>query len=134
MRRPYEFADHPVSFGAAQSEGMYRAHCLHVVDGDTFDVMIDKGFYAYGYHTIRLRLLSAPELFRGTPEERALGKLAADALRGLILERPLLIRTWKDAETFGRFVADAVGFIDEVRVDVARWMSDAGYGTLGTTQ
>jgi hypothetical protein len=46
-RKPIEFTEHPSAFGDAQSQGLYRGHCRYVVNGDTYDVLIDLGFHDY---------------------------------------------------------------------------------------
>lgn len=131
MRRPRDFATHPVGFAAAQAATKYRAVCYHVVDGDTFDVFVDFGFYTYGYHTIRLRRLSAPELFSGSRAVREQGRLAKDALTNIILGQPLLLQTYRDSLTFGRFVADAWHCSPGgVEVDIAEIMAQLGQGTI----
>lgn len=130
MRRPEAFAAHPMTFAAAQAEGCYRAACSRVTDGDTIDVLIDLGFYTYVYESIRLAGIDAPEVFRGTVEERALGRASADYLANLILNQPLLLKTDRDRETFGRFAATAWAWRAElpaVRFDVCADMVNAGH-------
>jgi len=106
-RKPTEFAEHPASFSEAQAKGLCRAVCKHVVDGDTFDVLIDLGWNCYAYETLRLHDVDTPEIFRPKSEaERDLGLKARYRVTELILDKPVLIRSFKDAETFGRFVAD----------------------------
>lgn len=117
-RKPSEFVKHPVSFGRAQEVGLVRGVCRRVVDGDTYDFFIDLGFNQYAYHTIRLLDVDTPEpappigwdwlpIFRPeTEEERKLGRQAAERCRELMLNKPVLLRSYKDAQTFGRFVAE----------------------------
>ena len=102
-RKPVEFSNHPAAFGDARAKGLYRAHCRYVVDGDTFDVLIDLGFNNYAYETLRLRDVDTPEI-RG--EERERGLIAKARVQELLLDKPVLVRSFKDVETFGRFVAD----------------------------
>lgn len=40
----------------------YRAKLLRVLDGDTFEMDVDAGFYVHAHVKIRLRGYSAPEL------------------------------------------------------------------------
>lgn len=106
-RKPNEFQSHPASFGEAQAKGLCRAVCKYVVDGDTFDVLIDLGFNSYAYETLRLHNVDTPEIFRPkSTEERDLGLKAKYRVTELIFDKPILIRSFKDKETFGRFVAD----------------------------
>lgn len=112
-RKPSEFAEHPASFGEAQQKGLCRAVCKYVTDGDTFDVLIDLGFNNYAYETIRLHDVDTPEIFRPKSEdERDLGLKAKYRVTELIFDKPLLIRSFRDKETFGRFVADVYVLYD----------------------
>lgn len=110
MRKPSEFESHPTSFEEARSEGNYRAVCKHVVDGDTFDVFVDLGLGKYAYETIRLTsssgILDTPEINKGTPEERERGLVARARVVELIEGKPVAIRTYRDTQTFGRYVAE----------------------------
>ncbi len=102
-RKPIEFSEHPLTFDEARAQGFCRGHCRYVVDGDTFDMLIDLGFHNFAYETLRLHDVDTPEI-RG--EERQRGLEAKARVEELILDRPVLVRSFKDQETFGRFVAD----------------------------
>jgi len=107
MRKPAEFALHPVSFTAAQNAGLVRGHCTHVTDGDTIDVFLDLGFHNYAYETLRISGIDAPEIYRpSNAAEREAGQRARLRVGALCLGRPVLIRSYRDHQTFGRFVAD----------------------------
>jgi micrococcal nuclease len=105
MRKPVDFADHPVPV-----RGLYRAVCKHVVDGDTFDFLIDLGFNQYAYATVRLNGVNTPEIFSGT--EREWGKKVKTYVEGLLLNRQVELRTKPDAITFGRYVADVRLYVE----------------------
>jgi micrococcal nuclease len=107
MRKPTEFETHPASYDMARSMGSFRAVCKNVTDGDTYDFFIDMGMGKYAYDTIRLQGLDTAEIFHpSNAAERAHGLAAKDRAMELILGRPVLIKTYKDVETFGRYVAD----------------------------
>ena len=107
MRKPTEFGSHPASYDFARSMGCFRAVCKFVTDGDTYDFLIDLGLNQYAYDTIRLYNLDTAEIFHPScPAERAHGMAAKVRAADLIDQKPVLIRSYKDAETFGRYVAD----------------------------
>lgn len=101
----------------------HRAVCINVVDGDTWDLLVDRGFHDYKLTRFRLAGYDAYELRRGTKEDRQKGKdakeLATEWLKPLgvrhvfdISNWPLRIRTHKDPGNFGRWLAD-LWFQDE---------------------
>jgi endonuclease YncB( thermonuclease family) len=111
MRKPKDFDNHPASYAHARSLEYFRAFCHNVTDGDTFDVLIDLGIGKYAYEIIRLQGLDTAEIFSPkSAGERAHGLAAKARTAELILEKPVLIKTFRDAETFGRYVADVFFF------------------------
>lgn len=101
-----------MSYEAARDAKYLRAFCRHVVDGDTLDAFIDLGLGKYAYDTIRLHDVDTPEIFHPINSfERQHGLKARDRVVALILNKPIIIQTFKDVETFGRYVAD-VGYFD----------------------
>ena len=66
MRKPQEFANHPHKFPDSME---YRAYCKYIVDGDTFDFIIDLGMFTYTYATVRLRDIDTPEIYGRADEE-----------------------------------------------------------------
>ncbi|MEM9007193.1 MAG: thermonuclease family protein [Cyanobacteria bacterium P01_F01_bin.86] len=101
------FASHPISFSESQRLGRYRAFCVHVVDGDTFDIILDLGIMQYSVIAVRLLGVNTPELNASNEIEREQAKAARDRVQQLIFEQPLLISTYKDRRSFGRYVAAA---------------------------
>lgn len=88
----------------------YRANLVRVVDGDSLIMRIDEGFYNETVQRLRLLGVHAPELFSGT--NREMGATAkADCLGWfmqddrVLPEWGFLVRTEKDRQTFGRFIA-----------------------------
>ena len=115
-RKPEEFNNHPASF----PETTYRAVCKHVVDGDTVDVMIDLGLNKYAYETVRIKDIDTPEIFRSKDaDEKQAGMAARDRVKELILDQPVMITTYKDKASFGRFLAD-VAYMDQ---ETGEWTS-----------
>lgn len=96
-----------------------RAQCLRVIDEDTIDVLADCGFREY--RTMRLRLvgIDTPELNSKDETERAAAQAAKAWLSELLhseedklgmvgptCEWPVRIVTFKDPDSFGRWLAD----------------------------
>ena len=103
MRKPAEFHAHWMPFPAAPE---YRAIIKHIVDGDTVDAYVDLGLYDYAYITVRVAGVDTPEVNSGTAEDKERGRTAKARTSELVLGRPVMLRTYKDTQTFGRFVAD----------------------------
>lgn len=88
----------------------YRVQVTRVVDGDTLDVLVDKGFGNYRRERLRLLGVDTPELRprRVTPEEREREKAAAKVSKARVEElvggREVIIRTSK-AGKYGRWLA-----------------------------
>lgn len=111
MRKPAEFENHPAPYELARQMGFFRAVCKNVTDGDTYDFLIDLGMGKYAYDTVRLHGLDTAEIFHPTSAaERTHGLAAKERVTDLLLGKPVLIKTYKDVETFGRYVAD-VGIV-----------------------
>ena len=104
----------------------YSATVTDVYDGDTITVSIDLGFYTHlKKQKIRLYGINAPEM-RGPEKER--GTLARDYLRGLILGKEVIIRTFKDRKgKYGRWLAE-VTTTDGIQVN--QDMIDNGHAVI----
>lgn len=127
MRRPEQFAGHPGKVGRA-----YRAVCLRVIDGDTYDFMVDLGFYTYAYITVRLAGVDTPEINTKDSAEKLRGLAAKAFATELLLGKPCMLYTEKDAETFGRFVAsvDVFDSLHREFFNVEGALRDAGHAVL----
>lgn len=79
----------------------YRATCERVIDGDTYVLRLDLGFRVGLSINGRLHGVDAPEL--RTPEGDA-AKAFVDPL--LTPTTPLLVRSYKDEQSFARWVVD----------------------------
>jgi micrococcal nuclease len=100
------FADHPASFLGAQRATTMRGQVVSVVDGDTYDVVMDLGFRQYGLVTLRLLGADTPELKAADETLRVRAEAARQRASDLLLLKPVLVRSFKDKQTFGRYVAD----------------------------
>lgn len=94
---------------AIKPEYTYRAALDRVVDGDTYDMVIDLGFGVAFRTRIRLRGADTPELHNvkhGSKEHEA-GVVAAEAVEGWFYHsEETFIRTHKEKGKFGRWLAD----------------------------
>lgn len=116
-RKPLEFSGHnewghPSPFiGGHPSPfigGTYRAVCTHVTDGDTLDIMMDIGFGIYLYQNVRLAGINTPELTSRDPVVKAQAEAARDAVRQKALSQPVVVKTLKDNDKYGRYLADVL--------------------------
>jgi micrococcal nuclease len=83
----------------------YRAHVVSVYDGDTCRADIDLGFGIWiKKEILRLNRINAPEV-RG--DERVAGLQSRDALRGMVLDRQVVVQTIQDSKgKYGRYLAE----------------------------
>ena len=80
----------------------YSAKVVSVYDGDTITVVLDLGCSISVRKKIRLKGINTPEV-RG--KERPEGLKARDYLRGLILDKEVVIETKKDKTgKYGRLI------------------------------
>lgn len=99
----------------------YKAKVIEVYDGDTITAMVDLGFYHFQQMTFRLYGINTPEI-RG--EQREQGLIVRDILRSMILDREVIINSYKDKqEKYGRYLANIV--VDGV--DVNHWLVQNGH-------
>lgn len=128
MRKPTEFENHPVGYESARAGGFFRAFCKNVTDGDTYDFLIDLGLNQYAYDTIRLYDLDTAEIFHpSNPAERTHGLAAKARAVALIDQKPVLLRSYRDAETFGRYVAEVYFLINSVPISLAATLRLEGF-------
>lgn len=80
----------------------YDAVITRVIDGDTYDVEVDLGFRLVARLPMRLAHVDTPERF--THE----GKVAIAFVHELLdpLPAPVVVRTYKPADKYGRYLAD----------------------------
>ena len=88
----------------------YRAKVLRIVDGDTAEILLDRGMHEFAVLKVRLAGIDAPEKRPrvGTDaqktEEKRLAALSSSRLEELVGGKEILIRTSK-AGKFGRYLA-----------------------------
>ena len=108
----------------------YRGRCVRVVDGDTYDILVDCGFSIFHKIRVRLRGVDTPEVYGKNASEE--GKAASKVVSETILDKEVMIFTYKNApSTFNRWEAD-VFFREEggLVVNLAKFLVLNGYATL----
>jgi micrococcal nuclease len=84
----------------------YRARITRVVDGDTFDAIVDVGFSIHIAHRFRVNNFDAPELWRPKTEaERTHGQLAKAKAIELLEGQTVEMTTYK-LDIYARYAAD----------------------------
>lgn len=90
----------------------YRAIPYRVIDGDTYVLRVDLGFRASVAITVRVRGYDAPEMVGA---DRARGLLAKEAATNLLMAaQTVVVETYKDEQSFARWIADV--YVDGVLV------------------
>ncbi len=121
--KPTQFESWPAGIDPGYSP--YKAVIQSITDGDTFRVLVDLGFNAYTFQSVRLMGVKAPELYTSDPAEKEKGRAAKAYLEALAPPGTKgLMRTDKDKTSFGRYVAS---FLLEGGVDLASAMVEAGH-------
>ena len=102
----------------------YRAKVVKVYDGDTITCDIDLGFsVTLRREKIRLLDINAPEI-RGA--DRPTGLESRDALRRLILDKQVIIKTKKDRKgKYGRWLAHV--YLPAATISVNDMLVNAGF-------
>ena len=84
----------------------WPAELIRVIDGDSYEVMLDRGFGDYSMRYIRLKGLNTPEA-RGEEEKKA-GLRVTHFVRSLMLRYPLTHVYSYGVDSFGRILANVV--------------------------
>ena len=97
---------------------IWRAQPLYVVDGDTVDLFVDRGFHHYNKERFRFLDIDTDELRDRDPEKRASAKEAKAMVQDLLdtFEKTwdVNLKTWPlriesapdgDPDNFGRYLA-----------------------------
>lgn len=92
----------------------YRAELVRVIDADTLILRVDLGFRCTVTVTVRVRDVDAPELHTAAGDEAK-----AAVVRMFEAGQPIVIATYKDKQSFARWVAD-VWLGDELFADRLR--------------
>jgi len=99
----------------------YKAKIIDVYDGDTVTAVVDLGFLHFQEMKLRLYGIDTPEL-RG--EEREQGIIVRDILRNMILDKEVIINSYKDKQgKYGRYLATIL--LDDVNIN--QWLLDEGH-------
>lgn len=96
----------------------YSAYVIKVVDGDTFDLIVDIGFNITIKERFRLRGIDTPETWRPKTEgEKAHGQMVTSELKKLIEGKKVIVRTFK-GDKYGRYLCDII----TEGIDVAKFL------------
>lgn len=98
----------------------YRAVCVNVVDGDTVDLVIDKGFNDTTKRRIRLLGIDTPERGQTGFQE------ATDFVESLILEKNCYLQSYKSG-SFGRWLGEIFYEEDGEILSLNQALLDYGY-------
>ncbi|MCB0456110.1 MAG: thermonuclease family protein [Flavobacteriaceae bacterium] len=102
----------------------YKAKIIDVYDGDTVTAVVDLGFLHFQEMKLRLYGINTPEL-KG--EDRDRGLVVRDILRNLILDKEVMIHSYKDKQgKYGRYLATI--FLDGLNIN--NWLVDEGHAVV----
>lgn len=101
-----------------------------VTDGDTFWLHLDVGFRTTVLAHCRLNAADCPELRASDSAERQAGQEARD-FAAEFLAWPCTVTTWKDPDSFGRWLTDVRR---EGGTDLASGLVAAGLATRWPTR
>lgn len=93
------------------SEYRYKVtEIMKITDGDTYWLFVDVGFRHSFLAHLRLNEWDTPELNRGSDFEKSEARRATVVVNDFLLEGishdELVIQTYKDPDSFGRWLAD----------------------------
>lgn len=92
-----------MSSGPTGPAYVYRAKLDRIIDGDTGVFMVDLGFKVYAAVTVRLHGVDAPEVHGETLD---FGHAATRYSHDLLAGQELLLASYKDRQSFARWVCD----------------------------
>jgi micrococcal nuclease len=102
---------------------IYKATVLKVIDGDTFDLLIDLGYHTFIQKRIRLDGVDTPEV-RG--EERPEGLISKAAVEELIGGQEVRVISVRERDKYGRNIARIL--FGENDVDLTDYLLDNKLG------
>jgi len=116
---------------------VWRAQPLYVVDGDTADLFVDRGFHHYSKERFRFLDIDTPEMNDKDEEERQRAKEAKEMVKDLLdtFEKsdtvdlalwPLRIETEKKPDSFGRWLCRIYFTVDGVERSLNAELLKAG--------
>lgn len=80
----------------------YRAKVINVVDGDTFDAIVEVGFHLTATLRFRMIGINTPEKFG---KEKELGLRAKEYVMTKLQDQHVQLKTYK-SDSFGRWLAE----------------------------
>ncbi len=103
----------------------FRAQCVKVVDGDTVDLWVDRGFHDYTVERFRFARINCWEMKSPVEADRVLAVRARDQVAAWLTPRPALdpkdwnlrILTMKDADTYGRWLAEIYFMMNKLEIN-----------------
>jgi micrococcal nuclease len=102
----------------------YKAFVKRVVDGDTFDALVDLGFKLYSTQRFRLKYIDTPETWRPkTISEAKHGAAATKFVVDLIEGKDVIVNSVKIA-VYNRY--EAIVTLEDGR-DLATLLHEAGF-------
>jgi len=107
----------------------YRGVLKRAVDGDTIVVHLDLGLRVYTEVALRIAGINAPEINSGDAASRARGMAARDFL-AQYEGWPVVLRTYKDKQSFNRYVADV--YVRDTGANLGNLLVDAGHAVWVT--
>lgn len=104
----------------------YHAHVVSVYDGDTLRANVDLGLEVYNNDQIfRLAGIDTPELRTDDEEEKERAYQARDWVRDKILDKDIVIQTFKDVKgSWRRYLANIYEVTEEGRFDPENSIND----------
>jgi len=108
----------------------FIAKVTNIVDGDTFDAIVDLGFRMTTEQRFRLEGIDTPETWRPKTDAELQHGLKAKGMTGALLrDETITIETYKDASVYNRYSAKVT--LPDGR-DLATVLKDAGMGKLAS--
>jgi micrococcal nuclease len=95
----------PLPLAPVAAPGLYRAHVLRVIDGDTIEARVEVWLGQDIITRVRLRGIDAPEMKAGCASELRQAEAARDRLSALIAGRPVVLAEVGPDKYYGRVVA-----------------------------
>ncbi len=99
------------------------ARCTRVIDGDTFEAVIDLGFYISLKITVRLYGVNCPEMHPKDSDGKSSGDAAKAYVASRIENKDIHVWSYKK-DSFGRWLCDVL--VDGLLL--AKELIDNGYG------
>lgn len=102
----------------------YKADVTRIIDGDTYEMLVDLGFGVHAKQTIRLEGVDTPELNSKDSFEKAFALYVTECVHDfMFLEGFKVVIKTKYDKTFARYVAS----VSANGVDLAEWIRKNKY-------